>query len=122
MRKIHTFSPAISDTLETRSVPSIAVPAAHAFVFTHGAITTPPVVHPPGTFSNGTPTIREAPNGERFTLGSINTTAHTIKAAAVTPVAVHHEPGTFNNGTPSIVVATNGERLTLSRMNMRFHR
>ncbi len=112
-----TFSPTVSDTLETRSVPSsLGLSASHAFVFTHGALTTP-VVHPPGVFSNGTPTLRTATNGERFfgggaPLNTVVTKAPVLTTTpsatpAVTPPVTPSGPSV--NNTPTLRVSTNGE-------------
>jgi len=138
MRKSHTFTPAVSETLEARSVPSAVLSTVHAVaVLPHAVVTTPPVIHPAGTFSNGSvPTIEVAADGERFTLrggiavaspvktvtvkpAAVVATA-TVKPAAVaaapvvTPPVVVHPAGTFSNGTtPTILVATDGERFML---------
>lgn len=123
MRKTNTFSPTVSEALETRAVPStFGFSTPHAFVFTRGALSTP-VVHPPGTFSNGVPTVHVASNGERFTLGGVVSSTRTVKPAvstpapvlthAVTPPVVVHPPGTFSNGYPTVHVAADGERFTL---------
>lgn len=126
MKTSHSFTPALADTLETRSVPS----TMHPFIMTQGALSgaASVVVHPPGTFSNGLPTVHVATDGERFTLGRViaPTTIAPVKVVphvttsptttAVTPAAVVvHPPGTFSNGYPTVHVASDGERFTLGR-------
>ena len=69
MKTSRAFTPAVSDTLETRCVPS-----TFGFHALHGATIAPQasgpvtIVHPPGTFSQGNlPGVFEGPNGT-FTL------------------------------------------------------
>jgi hypothetical protein len=120
MKKSHVFSPALSDQLETRSVPStLTLPGAHA------AVVVGPVVHLPGTFSQGDQSpILVASTGEKFKLNAITVAPHaastatpaaTIKATIVTPPPVVHLPGTFSQGDqPPFFVAPTGEKFKLN--------
>jgi len=132
MKSSRAFTPTVVDSLETRCVPAFLFSgASHALVVPHAVVPVPPVVHKPGTFSQGANApFFTAPNGEKLTLNSrltttrlqASSTSPTTAAVVVTPRAVVtvppvvHKPGTFSQGANApFFTAPNGEKFTLHR-------
>jgi hypothetical protein len=96
-----------------------AVPAA---ALPH-AVVSVPVVHPPGTFSQGSlPPFVTLAGGEKVTTNALTASPRTTTAAAVakpnavvTTPPVVHPPGTFSQGDlPPFFTTPSGEKFTLS--------
>jgi len=142
MKKSRVFSPAVTDSLEARSVPSFFNPAMAGFQVTRAVTTTqvvatpravvtnPPVHHEPGTFSQGNlPTFFTLPSGTQASLNGISARAARSTTAAAVVVApkavvsnppVHHEPGTFSQGNlPTFFTLPSGTGVSLNSLRRR---
>ena len=108
MRNSHKFTPAVVDSLDTRCVPAmIGFHAITPALALPHAVVSVPVVHPPGTFSQGDlPPFFTSPSGERFTTNAMIAT-HTTTTTVATPKAVVAKPTvavTPAAATPAAVV------------------
>lgn len=123
MKTSRTFSPVVSESLETRSVPSTFIlPGAHA------AAVTVPKTYPAGAFRQGDlPPFSVAPTGEKFAMNSVTlapkataaTTTVRPNATTVTPPKTY-PAGAFHQGELApFSVSPTGEKFAMNRFSFR---
>ncbi|MCA1685146.1 MAG: hypothetical protein LC745_04015 [Planctomycetia bacterium] len=121
MKNSRAFTPGVTESLETRSVPSVmGLPRVHAFTLSNGlavsrvADVVAPAQSPPGTFFQGSAPGVSTAGGSLFTMRAAPmTVAHAATSHDEPTTPAHFPAGTFFQGGAPGVSTAGGSLFTL---------